>query len=76
MAKQPLTAVIRDTGNIGFEQVLIYQIKADPSDYDDVHEAVFQERRNDLGLSVRKEQIKPMFVLDGYLMPLADWRYA
>lgn len=72
-----ITVVLRDEGNDGYEQVLIYSVDADPTEKHAVFNAVCEERADDLGAKLTKGEkalITILFAFNGNLETVADWR--
>ncbi len=66
-----LTVICREDGT-GYEQdVLIYDVKADPNDEEAVRKAVEEAREADLGEHVDMEIL---FAFAGNISTVADWR--
>lgn len=71
-----MTAIIRDNSNHGYENVLIYQIDADPDDRDGILREARNAREADIGLLSDDERaaIEVLFCFKGDLLPVVDMR--
>jgi hypothetical protein len=69
-AMMTITAICREDGYL--ENILIYTVKVvDPHNYAEVQAAVQAERAHDVDDA---NEMDVMFVFQGDLAPLADWR--
>jgi transcriptional/translational regulatory protein YebC/TACO1 len=76
MSKRTITVICRDKANIGYEEILIYTVEADPRDEESVLDAVIEAREDDLGEMDEddKAEISVLFAFEGDVNTIADWR--